>query len=69
MLGYSLLAHRVISRRRSKSVAFGAKRTLTNRQSASIYEDTPYLTRDPEKPILDLIGDGNRLSDKIMRRQ
>jgi hypothetical protein len=22
---------------------------------------------DPEKPVLDLIGDGNQLSDKIMR--
>jgi hypothetical protein len=25
--------------------------------------------RDPEKPVLDLIGDGNRFSGKITRNQ
>jgi hypothetical protein len=27
------------------------------------------LAHDPEKLVLDVIGDGNRFSDKIMRKQ
>jgi hypothetical protein len=28
-----------------------------------------YSAHDPEKPVLDMIGDGNRFSDKIMRNK
>jgi hypothetical protein len=36
-----LLAHRVVSRRRSNSVAFGAKRTFREPRQNRIYEYAP----------------------------
>jgi hypothetical protein len=34
-----------------------------------LVRDGTGIAHDPEKLVLDLIGDGDRFSDKIMRRQ
>jgi hypothetical protein len=45
----------------SRLAAFGqSKRTQSNRR---------HVSHDPEKHVLDAIGDGHRFSDKIMRKQ
>jgi hypothetical protein len=38
-------------------------------QRFSIVRSSILLAHDPEKHVLDLIGDGHRFSDKIMRKQ